>query len=199
MSNKCQHIISIGKNKGNQCTKNGIHAFGTLKYCKKHYDIHSKKEDIKDINNDPIFNDKVDTNEPATRKSIFNITVNTNKVYNSMSDDEKKKFKQVVEYVFHKDNIIKYLKDMTNPEDATVNLVNLQTDYAFEVGGSLNRLHVHGYVDVTHTGIMQLSTHLLRIDLNKYLDTNVHFNVQAQKSPSRIAYEKYIKKNKELP
>ena len=165
-SNKCKHIISIGKNKGNQCSKNGIHAFRGEHYCKKHiYDIHSKKEDIKDINNDPIFNDKVDTNEPATRKSIFNITINTN----NMSDDEKRKFKQVVEYVFHKDNIIKYLKDMTKPEDATVNLVDLQTDYAFEVGGSLNRLHVHGYVDVTHTGLYQLSQHLLRIVLNNSL------------------------------
>ena len=58
------------------------------------------------IENDPIFNEDIqnEPSQPAVRKSIFNITVNTNKDYSKMSDREKLKFKKVIEYLFHKDN-----------------------------------------------------------------------------------------------
>ena len=88
---------------------------------------------------------------------------------------------------------------MSNPTYPMVNIVDLQTDYAFEVGSSYNRLHAHGYVDVSHKGIYQLNQGLVRTVLNRYLGTNVHFNASAQKSPSRIQFEKYINKNKQLP
>ena len=52
---------------------------------------------------------------------------------------------------------------------------------------------------LTHNGLYQLNQGLVRTVLNRYLGTNVHFNVSEQKTPSRIAYEKYINKNKELP
>ena len=198
----CNHILSAGKNKGDQCPKNGIHEFQGQVYCKKHLDMYKKKDNKNTtLENDPIFNDDIQSEptQPATRKSIFNITINTNKDYNKMSDQEKLKFKKVVEYLFHRDNIIKYLKDMSNPSDPMVNMVDLQTDYAFEIGGKYNRLHAHGYVDTTHMGMMQINQALVRTVINRYLGSNVHLNISAQKSLSRISYEKYMNKSKELP
>lgn len=199
MSNKCNHILTIGKNKGQNCEKNGIHEFDGKKYCKKHLDKYKSNEgNTTTLENDPIFNEQFQEpkeQQDSTRKSIFNITVNSNKNYNNMTDDDKVKFKKVIEYLFHKDNIIKYLKDMSSPSDPTINIVDLRTDYTFEVGGAMNRLHAHGYVDLTHMGMYQLNQSLMRTVVNRYLGSTVHLNIQAQKSPSRISWENYLNKN----
>lgn len=116
-----------------------------------------------------------------------------------MDDTENRKFKKVIEYLFDKNNIIKYIKDMSNPSDPTNNIVDLQTNFYFEVGGTFNRLHAHGYVDLSHTGLYQVQQGLVRGVLNQYLDSKVHFSISAQKTAARIQWEKYIKKNQQLP
>ena len=74
------------------------------------------------------------------------------------------------------------------------NIVNLRTDYTFEVGSNNHRLHCHGIIDLTHTGFYQVNQSFLRCIVNKYLGFNIHLNIQAQKTASAIAWERYIKK-----
>ena len=202
MTKKCDYILTIGKNKGNHCPYNGIHTHNDQVYCKKHLDKFKRDEtQTNTINNDPVFKDNFEPTEEQvkTKKSIFNITINSNKNYYNMTDQEKLKFKKVIEYLFYQDNLKNYLKDMSNPTNPLENIINMRSDYKFEVGDKLSKLHVHGIIDITHNGFYQIKTQLMRTVLNRYLDSNVHLNIQAQKSASSSAWDRYINKNHDMP
>ena len=86
------------------------------------------------------------------------------------------------------------MKDISNPSDPVSNILNIRTDYAFEVGGKFKRLHSHVIIDLTHNGFYQVNMALMREVINRYSGHIMHINVQAQKSASSIAWEKYFSK-----
>lgn len=197
MKNKvCKHIMIKGPRKGEMCQKK-IKS-GTL--CSSHKQKRKKPKAKAKANllNDPIFNKNVIKEDPRTveRKSIFNITLNSNKKYDNMSKQDKIKFKKIVEYVFNNNNFTKYLVDKSTPDNNHNNLKNINVKYSFEVGGQQNRLHSHIQVDLSHTGFYQIKSMILREFINRAFNNKVHLNIQAQKiSTNSTSWSEYIKKN----
>lgn len=57
-----------------------------------------KKNKLED---DPIFKEDIAPKiKSGIKRSVFDITINTNKNYDNMSDDDKLKFKNVIQYLF---------------------------------------------------------------------------------------------------
>ena len=92
--NKCSYVFVKGKNKG-PCTT--IPREGN--YCHKHKKYSVEKEDKSvQIEGDPIFEKAIaEPKKPKMRSSVFNYTVNLNKVYEKLSDEEKAKFKKFID------------------------------------------------------------------------------------------------------
>jgi hypothetical protein len=87
------------------------------------------------------------------------------------------------------------LKDAKSPNNPTINIVDIRTDYTFEVGSNKNRLHVHGVVDLTHNGHYQLDQQKIRMIISKYTGSSMHLDIQAQRSASAVAWERYMSKS----
>ncbi len=191
MSKKqCSHILTTGKNKGIQCSKNAS------KGKEKCY-LHSKKTSKKEINlqDDPIFKEEPKQDKPKPPKtskySIYHMTINSNKDYTKMSDAEKIKFKQYAEYLFKGENILKFVKDLAHPDQPAIEKTKI--NYYFEVGDKLHRLHLHALVKIKHNGYMKMEANLLREMSKKMLGYVVHINCPVS-SNSEKAWERYISK-----
>ena len=103
-----QLLVKKGKNKG-PCTT--IPREGN--YCHKHKKYAVEKEDKSvQIEGDPIFETKAQSEpkKPKMRLSVFNYTVNLNKVYEKLSDEEKAKFKKFIEYVFDQKRFFNFVQ-----------------------------------------------------------------------------------------
>ena len=195
MSNKaqCSHILTTGKNKGAQCTKNAS------KGEDKCY-VHNKPSTKKEINikDDPIFNDEPKQTKPKPPKtskySIYHMTINSNKDYTKMTDDEKIKFKQYADYLFKGENILKFVKDLSNPENPAIEKTKI--NYYFEVGDKLHRLHLHALVKIKHNGYMKMEANMLRETSKQMLGYAVHINCPVS-SNSEKSWEKYISKKQD--
>lgn len=91
-----------------------------------------------------------------------------------MSVEEKKRFKNVCEFVFSCENIHNYLEDRTSPEDVSNNIVKCKIEWHPEVGEQVHRLHVHGVIDLKHTGNFRLCNEKIRGVIEKVLGKRVH-------------------------
>lgn len=197
----CNYKYLQGKKKDTKCN---VKVRDGKEYCSKHKKSVEKNIEIKNnksINDDPIFNNNVkipeDASKQKTKKSIFNITINSNKNYYKMSDDEKLNFKKLIEYLFNPESpaILKYLEDATNIDDSNSNLKETITDFKFEVSNS-QKLHTHAYLDLTHTGFYKINQQKLREVVNKFLGYTTHINISSQKiSSNSNSWSEYMAKN----
>jgi hypothetical protein len=97
--------------------------------------------------------------------------------------EEKRQFKNLVDFIFSEDKIDKYLEDRTCPDDSKKNLGEVKSEYYYEVGDTQHRLHVHGITKLRHTGNYRLSNEKIRGVVEKILGKKVHFNASGSGDP----------------
>ena len=185
---KCNHKTTRGKAPGASCNRKAL-AGG---FCSRH----KKKSVSTDLTNDPVFKAGAKPNTPQKKFnfSSFKITINTNKDFSQMTTSDKTKFKHFMEFVFSKERIPKYLEDAKSPEDSTANIVELVSEYYFEVGEEQHRLHSHGIVKLKHTGFYKLKTEQIRQLAKKIFGDSVYLNIIAGGN-SEEAWSQYMKKS----
>ena len=111
-----------------------------------------------------------------------------------MTDAEKTKFKNFMEFVFSKEKVVKYLEDAKNITDATTNIVDLESEFYFEVGSNQYRLHSHGIIKLKHTGFYKIKTEQIRQLAKKIFGDSIYLNIVASGN-SEEAWLAYIKKS----
>ena len=108
--------------------------------------------------------------------------------------EEKRKFKDVCDWIFDRDTIIKhYITDSKSPEDPQGNIINVTVEHYFEVGSDQNRLHAHALLKIEHTGRLSLEANGIRAFAKGALGYNVYLSCPVSSDPVG-AYENYIKK-----
>ena len=184
----CSHVGTRGGNADVQCKNRA--KLGD--YCVKH-----KKREKANLANDEVLNDKVPKEQnaaPNEKFSVFRFTLNSQKDYTKMTTEEKTTFKNALDFVFNEADIVKFLIDRTNPEDAKKNINKLKIDYYLEVGETQGRLHTHGVIDMTHTGNYQLDIVKIRALFEKLIGKNIYFNASASGN-AEAAWNQYITKS----
>ena len=124
---------------------------------------YKKKAKTELLKQDPIFNQQVAEEEPASnqKSSVWKFTVNSNTIYEDMTKGEKTRFKTFMDTVFTPVKIMEFLVDSECPEDPTEDLESIEVDSYFEVG-SKGFLHAHGIIRMIHHGYYTLQLNNIR-------------------------------------
>lgn len=194
---QCNYFYNKGKNKGKQCNK---HPYKNAKYCSDHKDTsiakHGNKEEIQNnaknkLANDNVFSEDVNKPKQKQNKSTFLCTFNSNKVIDSLTDDDKKEFKKFISFIFNESNITDFLMDRTSTPTEVID--NMKIDYQFELSSD-NRLHAHAYLDIDHHGCLTIRLNDIRELARKVLGYNIYVDCRIAKDPA-AAWKNYINKN----
>jgi hypothetical protein len=94
-----------------------------------------------------------------------------------MTTEQKHQFKNLVDFIFTEENIHKYLKDRTSPDDPRKNLAEVKSEYYYEVSDMQHQLHVHGMIKLQHTGIFGKPLRRLISNLAIYIQHKPYFFV----------------------
>jgi hypothetical protein len=192
----CEYIYKSGRHAGERCE---IRPTNGEKMCYKH----KKAAEMKSFRAhtadslivDPIFAAPGAT-RPATppakhRYSNWMITINSNVSYDKMSANDKKLFKDFIDFVFSRDNIEKFLTDSTG--GGAKNIVKLGVEHYFEVAPNNGRLHMHGLLSLEHTGNFRLEFNRIREAARRILGRNIHLSAPVSGDQSK-AYAQYAAK-----
>lgn len=196
----CQFKFKIGAKRGTECGKKLSKK--SAEYCTFHIRDIARTGKLKTnatISDDVVFNNTPapDIKNRKEKKSIFNITINSNKNYYNMTAEDKTKFKRLIDYLFtgSQPNILKYLFDATEPTNPMTNIINFHSGATFEVANSNHRLHSHATLEITHNGFYQIRAPDLRTIINKFLGYVCHINISSQKiSTNSSAWADYMRK-----
>lgn len=137
-----------------------------------------KAENTDKLKEDPIFNDKVQDAKPTSRSSVWTFTINTNTNYDNMNDDDKKRFKRFMSYVFDKEGIFDFVTDQESYDDPKKNIEEVEIDYFFE-NSSKNLLHTHGFIKIIHHGYLKLRYGDIKEFAKIIFGKNLHMDFQA--------------------
>ena len=96
-------------------------------------------------------------------------------------------------FIFNDEDIVKYLTDWTNPEDAKKNIKSLKIDFYLEVGEKQGRLLVHGLMELLHTGNYTLELQKIKGVISKLLGSGIYFNAVGSGDPQK-AWADYMSK-----
>jgi hypothetical protein len=185
---KCQHKYIRGAQAGQECKS----VSKTGDYCAKH-----KKKEPRDtdLSNDEVFATKSPPAEKSKFKfSAFRFTLNSQQDYEKMSHDDKAKFKAFVEFVFSPERVANFLIDRNSPEDAKKNIVELKSEFYFEVGGTQGRLHTHGATWIKHTGYYHFDLVKVRKLAIEIFGKGIYLDVKAT-GDANAAWDQYIQKS----
>lgn len=191
---QCSFVINRGAKKGTQCST-------TTKgqYCYKHKDSVAARgvDKAAGVANDPIFHKpaEVAKEEPTVKlkSSVFAITINSNKAYETMSEADKLKFKQFVDWVCDENGgLYDYIHDSTS-DDPRENIKELVCEHYFESGTKLGKVHAHVYLSLVHTGHMRILLDDLRCLALKVFGERIFIGIIPSSSPE-VAWRNYIRK-----
>ncbi len=193
---QCSFVINRGAKKGSQCSKRT-----RGQYCYKHSTSVAARgvDKAAGVANDPIFQgpaaQKADVAAPEKLKSsVYAITLNSNKPYDSMSDSDKQRFKQFVDWVCDENGgLYDYISDSTS-DDPRENIKEVICEHYFESGSKLGLVHAHVYLSLVHTGHMRILLDDLRALAKKVFGEKIFIGVIASSNPD-VAYRTYIRKN----
>lgn len=185
---QCEHEFSRGKQAGEKC-KNKANFGG---FCSRH----KKTDERPDMSHDEVFGDspapKKEKSPPKIKHSVFKWTINSNQDIRTMSAENKRKFKVLIEMVFEPERVARYLVDKTN-EDSAENIKELESSFYFEAGDKFGRLHAHGYLKIAHTGFYHFKTAEFRNLAEKTFGSKMHVNVIGA-SDAEASWRQYIAK-----
>jgi hypothetical protein len=125
----CQHTRTHGGNADKACRNKAV---CQDKWCKKH----DKKKCLV-LAQDEIFGVPEKMNvKPAAEKqkykfSVFHWTINSQSDFIQMTTEQKHQFKNLVEFIFSDENIVKYLKDRTSPDDSKKYLAEAKSEFYY--------------------------------------------------------------------
>ena len=122
--------------------------------------------------------------------SVFKLTLNSNKTYHTMSEEDKKKFKQVAQYMFS-DHVKKYL---IFQEGDLSKIKETNYHYRFELSEVSDWLHLHGIIKMTHKAKLRLNYVKLKEVFNEILG-GCYLNIVAS-TDQEAAWLAYINKGK---
>lgn len=91
------------------------------------------------------------------------------------------------------DNIHKYMEDRTLPDDVQKNIADCKIEWYPEVGDSQHRLHIHGVLELKHTGNYRICNEKIRGVIEKILGYKVHFNATGS-GDAEAYWRQYITK-----
>lgn len=159
--------------------------------------IEQKKIDNTNLlREDPIFNKLVKHEKTkakvSERSSVFNFTINSNSSYSKMTNEDKLRFKNFIDYVFDEDRVLDFIYDRESPDNPRKNIKRVAIDYYFENSGK-NLLHVHGLVRIKHHGFLRTKLTELRAFARKVFGKNVHIDLKGE-TDFNTSWENYIKK-----
>jgi hypothetical protein len=153
----CQYTGTRGGKAGKACQNKAV---CQDKWCKKH-----DKKKCPALVQDEVFGTPEKVNvEPTTKYkfSVWHWTLNLQLDFSQMTTEQKHQFKNLVDFIFTEENIDKYLKDRTSPDDPRKNLAEVKSEYYYKVGDVQHQLHVHGAIKLQHTGNYRLSNEKIR-------------------------------------
>lgn len=206
----CDYVYVKGLKRGQKCTEFGRYNGKCCKH-KPKYRAPANEEDVEDavrsrkqraaentdkLRDDEIFNDDVREpipSGPATKSSVWAVTINSNTDYDKMSDTDKKKFKKLVDFIFDENGILDFLTDMTSPDNPTNNIDELHYDHYFE-NSSKNLLHAHGIIRLRHHGHFKLEVNKIRALAKTMFGKNIHIDAPVS-SDFVGSWESYMKKS----
>ena len=205
----CDYMYSRGSKRGTLCDAMGNYdgkcckhkakpppeggGENTIQRLKKMSLDDKKAANTEKLKDDPIFNDKVEEPKSKTKSSIWNFTINTNTNYDTMSADDKKRFKKWMANVFDEDSIFDYVTDQESYDDPKKNVDEIKTDYYFENSGK-NLLHAHGIIRILHHGYLRIRYNDIRDYAKIIFGKNLHIDMQAS-SDHVNAWENYMSKS----
>lgn len=197
MSQQCKWIYNKGKHKDKQCEAVTKSETG---FCGRHKARGIKKENkvkgAEKISADSIFSDDAKPPSPNKKKqksSCWMITINSQKNYDNLSDEDKKLFKKFGDFIMNEEMLKKYYLSDTTSDDINKNITSLKVSHYYEVGDEQNRLHLHGLIQLEHTGYFKLFVNRIREFAKKTLGCNIYLSAPVQSDPIK-AYEYYIQK-----
>lgn len=195
----CKYIFRVGTNAGKQCTR----VPRTGEYCYRHINCRHGTA-AATIVNDEVFG-TARTAQPAgsaevartnLKSSVYAITIVSNTVFDEMTTADKQKYKKFIDFVFQRDNCIRYLTDYTADSPAD-NIVEMRIEYFHEIAAATRYLHTHALVDLVHTGYYKYRVDDLRAVCEKVFAKKFHINVVASADPG-IHWKNYIRKQQSV-
>lgn len=188
----CDHILKRGKNAGTPCGKK---LWGEDGKCRKHSEF---DEPVGGGLGDFIQQEPVEINEDRIRKSVFGLTMNSNRTLDSMSEDDKQKIKRLMEYLFDQEKIY----DLVIPREGArcfrenpELLVETNCGYRYEVGGKQSRLHVHAFVEIDHRTVVHINLTKLKALFREYFGQSWYIHCTVKKAIDSSAYVHYMGKD----
>ena len=156
-----------------------------------------REKHLVDLQKDPVFASayQMTGHKPQKeRSSVWLITINTNKAYSTMTEEDKKKFKRFADYLMSRSHFLQFLRDATSPTNPAANVDDLQLEHKFEVGTKLDRLHLHGLAKLTHHGFYSLQANAIRDFARKALGYTINLQSPVSSDPTQ-AWRQYMSKN----
>lgn len=133
--------------------------------------------------------------EKKPRRSVFMMTINSQKSIDEMSLREKNRFKMLVGYLFDEDGIYGFIRERDGYPELADNAVSFRDDYSYEIGEKFSKVHMHGVVDIEHNSFIFMDIPALRTFVNEYLGYNSHINVKTPGQNAVVNWENYMNKN----
>ena len=195
MSTQCAYVFGRGNRRGKRCEVHTKH-----KWCTDHKTTAQAKGGTKAaaLQADPILGSGAGGNAPTTppeklNSSVYAITINRNKTLNQLSDGEKRKFREFIEYVCDQEQgLYDYVHDSTT-DDPRENIREVICEHFFEAGSLNGLVHAHIYLSIVHTGHIRLLVEDIRALARRVFGESIWVQVSATSDPA-VAYRNYIRK-----
>lgn len=195
----CVHILTRGINKDKQCSRLGKHEG----YCKQHYDLINRLNLVKERAETELAEfiggqdvQPVMYDEDRINKSIFMITINTNKRVEDLQDYQKERFKAMMIHLFDDKNIFDFIQrpDKDGIDEDDFDIIQIKLGYNFEVGSAKRCLHAHATIEIDHKTILRLNIPELRSLINRVVDSPCYLDVRTPRQVTSATWNKYINK-----
>jgi hypothetical protein len=203
---QCQYKFWRGDNKGQQCPR-----MTKSSRCYKHKDCHDSlttqnNDKVEKMQKDEVFGDDAaalqqhDTQLPRSKgkvkSSVYLITINSNKTLESLNKNEKKQFKDYVDFIFAEQNLKdNYIID-NHGDDINDIIESIDIEHHFEISPVTNRLHCHAYINIQHHGHISFKINDIRALAAKIFKDKIYINLSVSSDPT-IAIKNYTRKMNE--
>lgn len=137
------------------------------------------------------------TTQDKIKKSVFAITINSQKNVERMTPILREKFLNILNHLFTQDNILDFVdcrEGFPCLRNSPECLVQMTADYKIEVGEQYGKIHAHALVEIDHRSVIQVNLRALKSLFREYMGYSLHVNVQAKPQLSSGAWVSYLNK-----